>query len=143
MEVLIRKAKIEDAPFIRELMYELTEKSSEEKAFNEMLLRILENDDYYISCAEIEGKVAGMMMGIICLDIYDDLRPFMVIENVIITEKYRGLNIGKKLIEDVENWGKEKNISYCNIVSSDFRKGAHAFYERCGYAREAGFRKTF
>ena len=56
----------------------------------------------------------------------------MVLENVIVSNKYRRLGIGKKLIKKAEELAKSKG--YCEImfVSGINRKEAHKFYKSLG-----------
>lgn len=43
---------------------------------------------------------------------------------------------GRKLMEAVEQWTKEKHISYIRVNSGMKREGAHNFYRAIGYDSE-------
>ncbi|MEI0740098.1 hypothetical protein VQ056_31650 [Paenibacillus sp. JTLBN-2024] len=45
--------------------------------------------NYHILGAFHEGELAGSLMGIICLDFVGSCKPFMVIENVIVSSRIR------------------------------------------------------
>jgi GNAT superfamily N-acetyltransferase len=104
---------------------------------------IAQNENYVILGAKYKGKIVGSLMGIICHDLVGECKPFMVIENVIVTSAFRGLGIGKKLMIEIERIGKEKNCYYTMFVSGSKRKDAHKFYESLGYGIDdvQGFKK--
>ncbi len=55
----------------------------------------------------------------------------------------RGKKIGKALIYEIENIGRERNCYYTIFVSGIQRKDAHRFYESIGYSLDSvqGFKK--
>jgi GNAT superfamily N-acetyltransferase len=70
--------------------------------------------------------------------------PFLVIEDVIVKDRNRGKGIGRKLMESLDEFAKNKNCAYAVLVSSAFRKGAHQFYEKAGFTDSViGFRKVY
>ena len=105
--------------------------------------KIEKNEDYFLLGAKCNDKLGGSLMGIICHDLVGECKPFMVIENVIVSSKYRGFGIGKKLMNEIERIGKEKGCYYTMFVSGAQRKEAHKFYESLGYRLDEvqGFRK--
>ena len=109
-------------------------------AFN----RIEANPDYMLIGAFVDAVLVGSLMGVACMDLIFDCRPFVVIENVIVGEAFRGHGVGGQLIAHIEDWAKGLNSSYVILVSGAKRTGAHAFYETCGYTDDVrGFRKHF
>jgi ribosomal protein S18 acetylase RimI-like enzyme len=101
------------------------------------------NGDYIVLGAKYERRLVGSLMGIICHDLVGECMPFMVIENVIVSNKFRGQGIGKKLMFEIEKIGKERNCYYTMFVSGAQRKEAHKFYESLGYKLDEvqGFKK--
>ena len=58
-----------------------------------------------------EGKtIVGSIMGVLCRDICKGCRPFLVIENVITKDGWRGKGVGRLLFETVEQWGKGSSL---------------------------------
>ncbi len=104
---------------------------------------INKNGDYILLGAKYYGELVGSLMGILCLDLVGECKPFMVIENVIVLSKARGKGIGKKLMIEIERIGKKKNCHYIIFVSGANRKDAHKFYESLGYKLDKvqGFKK--
>jgi GNAT superfamily N-acetyltransferase len=60
-------------------------------------------------------------------------RSIGFIENVITDEEYRRQGLGKKLIEMAIAYAKENNCYKVLLQSAMKRKGAHTFYESCGF----------
>ncbi|MDR0266525.1 GNAT family N-acetyltransferase [Paenibacillus sp.] len=99
--------------------------------------------NYHILGAFHEGELAGSLMGIVCLDLIGNCKPFMVIENVIVSGRIRRQGIGQKLMNEIEKIARENGCGYIILVSGEQRKEAHIFYEKLGYRDEKveGFRK--
>jgi ribosomal protein S18 acetylase RimI-like enzyme len=60
-------------------------------------------------------------------------RPFGIIENVIVDKEYRGLGLGKAIMEKAIEYGKKQNCQYISLQSSNHRIDAHKFYESIGF----------
>jgi len=101
------------------------------------------NVNYRLTGIKVDGELAGSVMGIICQDLVGDCRPFMVLENVVVSHKFRGLGLGRKIMNEMENIAKLADCYYIIFVSSAYRKDAHKFYESLGYKLDEvqGFRK--
>lgn len=96
--------------------------------------KIIHNPDYIlIGVKDEEGHLIGSVMGIICNDIVGECKPFMVLENVIVSGNCRRQGIGVKMVNYIENCAKERNCYYIMLVSLLKRKDAHSFYESLGY----------
>ena len=63
---------------------------------------------------------------------------------MLLKKNTRGMGIGKKLMDEADKFAKEKNCNYALLVSSDYRKSAHKFYEKVGGVEGIlGFRKVY
>ena len=72
------------------------------------------------------------------------VNPFLVVEDVIVRSDQRGKGVGRMLMEALDQFAQEKGCAYSFLVSSDFRTGAHSFYESMGYTDGVvGFRKIY
>ncbi|MGN0145184.1 MAG: GNAT family N-acetyltransferase [Clostridium sp.] len=139
--MIIEKLKIEDIAQVLELNRDLVPfEFSDDKAvelYKEMSL----NENYFLAVAKEDNMIIGTAMGICCHALS---APFLVIEDVIVKEGLRGKGIGRKLMESLDEFAKEKNCAYAILVSSGFRKGAHKFYENVGFTDSVrGFRKVY
>ena len=129
----IKKVERTDLENLSLLMEELSGKKSKNNLIEKNLELISKNDNYILLGARINGKLLGTLMGIICYDLVGECRPFMVIENVIVSHSSRDSGIGKKLMIEIENIAKIRKCSYIFFVSSSRRRDAHKFYESLGY----------
>ena len=104
----------------------------------------LEQDPNYIFLvAEIEDRLAGSVMGIICEELYGECRPFMVIEDVVVDKQNRREGIASLLMRELEDRAAGRNCSHIIFVTESTRSGARKFYESLGYDAELyhGFKK--
>lgn len=141
----IRKIKETDLVDLRELYIELCDQDRSLKSIEAAFKRVNQNEDYYLLGAEVDGKVVGTLMGIVCYDVAGEGRNFMTLENVVVLENYRGRGICSALFKKIEEIAKENRCEYIYFVSGAQRKEAHALYTALGYADEKakGFRKHF
>ncbi|SET13957.1 GNAT family N-acetyltransferase [Paenibacillus sp. NFR01] len=137
---------IEESSFtaLNELYAELSGAGPTDPGKTEKVFRaILHNPDYHLLGAYVDGELLGSMMGIICMDLVMDCRPFMVVENVVVSSRARRLGLGRQLIHALEDIARGLDCFYIMLVSGEKRKEAHIFYEQMGYKDEKvqGFRK--
>ena len=143
--ITIEALKQEDMPQLIELYKELIPPHIE---FNTSLERCLktyktmEQDDCsFLAVAKENGEIVGSALGICCQCL---VNPFLVVEDVIVRSDQRGKGVGRMLMEALDQFAKEKGCAYSFLVSSDFRTGAHSFYESIGYTDGVvGFRKIY
>jgi len=87
--MIVRKMVIEDIPKLAQLYEQFwNEKSCVDKML-ETFKRLSKNKTHVLLSAVENGELIGSVMGVICEDLYGDCRPFMVLENMIVDEKYR------------------------------------------------------
>ena len=139
----IKRIESNDLRDLSLLSEELSGKKTDFETMVKNFEWINKNEDYIVLGANCDGKLVGSLMGIICHDLVGECKPFMVIENVIVSGNLRGKGIGKKLMTEIERIGKEKNCYYTMFVSGSQRKEAHKFYESLGYKLDEvqGFKK--
>jgi len=63
-------------------------------------------------------------------------KPWAVVENVIISELYQGLGIGRRMMEHAIALAVLEGCYKLSLSSSIVRLGAHAFYKKIGFIRE-------
>lgn len=141
----IRKITEADLEDLRELYITLCGKELSFEGIHKAFKRIEGNADYYLMGAEVDGKIVGTLMGIVCCDVASENKNFMTIENVVVLETYRGKGVCKNLFYKIEEIARENQCTYIYFVSGAQRKEAHVLYERLGYDAEGakGFRKHF
>lgn len=142
--VTIEKIHSEDLLELSNLYKELSGNKTNMEKMKENYDWINTNQDYILIGAKDDNKnLVGSLLGILCHDVVGECRPFMVLENVIVKSNCRGLGIGKKLMNFIEDYCRSINCYYIIFVSSKNRKEAHKFYEALGYDINAvqGFKK--
>jgi GNAT superfamily N-acetyltransferase len=110
-----------------------------------MFRYIQQNGHYHVLGAFYNGELVGSVMGIECMDLVGQCKPFMVVENVIVSDQVRRQGIGQKLMLQIERIARDLGCEYMILVSGDQRKEAHNFYEKLGFKDEKvqGYRKHF
>lgn len=139
----IEKLCMDEIPELIQLYDELFPVKNDVKIAKNKYMEILNNHDYIILVAK-EGAVVGTVTGICCKTLLFKDKNFLVIEDVVVSEMFRGKGIGRKLFEALDSFALERNCAYSILVSSDHRAEAHAFYEKMGYTDGVkGFRKIY
>lgn len=141
--VVIKEIELESLHELGDLYQELMNKPSDLNKLEEVYEVIKADSRYILLGAFIDGELMGSLMGIICQDLVGDCKPFMVIENVVVSSRARRQGVGKKLMNAIEEMAHERDCYYIILVSGEQRKEAHIFYEMLGYREEKveGYRK--
>ena len=140
----IQPLTMADAMAYAVLGQELFEEKTNKDKLAISLGKIINNPDYIlVGAKENVGNLLGSVMGIVCLDTVGECRPFMVLENLIVSEASRKQGLGQKLVEYIEEEAKKRDCYFVMLMSLAKRKEAHAFYEALGYSRHIslGFKK--
>src|SRR5436190_15528512 len=59
--------------------------------------------------------------------------PHCEIRGLVVSDKYRGQGIGRKLIERTKQWAKEKGVDKLRLRCNVKRTETHLFYEHLGF----------
>lgn len=141
--ISIKEINKKDLFDLAALYEDLSNQNSHIVKMEENYKKIEADQNYILLGAEYNGKIVGSVMGIICVDLVGLCKPFMVIENVIISNAFRRKGIGKKLMLELEKIAQDRNCNYVLFVSGKQRADAHKFYESIGYKPDMvqGFKK--
>lgn len=77
------------------------------------------------------------VVGMITIHLRDTLNhatPIAQITLLVVDETVRSRGAGRALVEAAEAWAKERGVKRVAVTTALDRPGAHAFYERMGYA---------
>jgi len=131
--LIIRDAKLTDAPALAALMCELGYRTTPVK-MRQRLKPILCDVRYRTLVAEVEGKVCGMI-GMLAYPSYehDDLSGRILALVTLPTARRCG--IGRALIASAEKAFAQKAVTRVSLDTRLTRKNAHKFYESLGYER--------
>lgn len=144
MNIIIRKAILEDLKFIQELNYKLfdLEYNNFDPALNMEWTFSKIGEDYFreligkntVWVAVDDNKVIGYLAGSI-----DDEKPAYVtkslaeLENFFIDEGHRRQGIGKKLLQEFKNECIEQGIEEIKVIASAKNTKAREFYQNNGF----------
>jgi GNAT superfamily N-acetyltransferase len=133
MEIIIRRAEREDCIRIMELVLEL---AVYEKAPDEVTVTLAHfqesgfgaNPVWWAFVAEVDGRVEGFALYYIRYSTWKGQR--MYLEDILVTEKMRGNNLGKKLFDQLTIEAKEKNLSGIVWQVLEWNEPAINFYKK-------------
>ena len=89
-------------------------------------------------CKELVVCVDDFVCGYLLLTkVFNPIKNniYYLMDYVCVSSLYRGLGLGKKLLEKVEEIAKKDNALYIQLTCSSFRQTAHKLYESCGYVK--------
>lgn len=146
--ITIKQIEPQDLPALNQLYHELMGTPSNEQQMNAQQMQktfqqMKKQGHYYVLGAYDQDELVGSVMGVECMDMLGSCEPFMVVENVIVSERVRRQGVGQKLMLKIEHIAKDLGCVYIILVSGDQRKEAHRFYEKLGFKDEKvqGYRK--
>ncbi len=142
--LIIRKLKEADLQALEKLYRQFWNEESDIETMKNKYQEIKNDSRYLLLAAVFEDKVVGSIFGVMCEELYGHCRPFLVMEDLIVDENYRGKGIGKALLREIEETGKKLKCSQILFVTETGRKEAISFYEKAGYSSEThiGFKKS-
>ncbi len=87
--------------------------------------------------AEISGEVVGYTTGSVMRIV--SWRPVrrVEMENLIVSDSYRGQGIGEKLAERLVEWAKEQGVERIMVSAYAANDGAIKFYKRNGFVPDS------
>jgi phosphinothricin acetyltransferase len=121
-----RKLKLKDEKGVRLLMKQLTNNPISFRA-----AAILKDKKCKSVIIKDEKKIIGF--GSLVLHIVPCRGYVGTIEDVVIDERYRGQGLGKKLVIQLLEIGKQKKIKTINLTSNPKRLAARKLYESLGF----------
>ncbi|AIQ52219.1 GNAT family N-acetyltransferase [Paenibacillus sp. FSL R7-0331] len=141
--VTIKEIETDSLAELNELYRELTGELTDPARLKETFASVKADSRYILLGAYVDGELLGSLMGILCQDLVGECRPFMVIENVVVSARARRQGLARQLMTAIEQLARERNCYYIILVSGEKRKEAHVFYEKMGYREEQveGYRK--
>lgn len=132
-KVIIRKAEKQDCERLMELIYQLAvyEKAPEEITVS--LAHFIEsgfgvNPVWWAFVAEVNGRVEGFALFYIRYSTWKGQR--MYLEDILVSEEFRGKGIGKLLFERLIDEAKERKLSGLVWQVLDWNEPAINFYKK-------------
>lgn len=117
----------EDLPRLAELYAELSGEAPDLEAMTRTYQALQDDIRYLLRGVWSDGVLVGAAMGVVCAQLARDARPFMVLENFVVAERYRRKGLGVRLLREMERLAGMCNCRCVVFVSSNRRKSAHSF----------------
>ena len=130
MKISIREMTAKDATAVNTLSKQLGYPLSIEQTVQN-INSVLQSKDHTAFVAEYENKIAGWIGAAQAIMI--EVLPHCEINGLVIDEHYRGIGIGKSLIDKVKHWAKEKGNDKIGLHCNVKRTEAHLFYQHLGF----------
>lgn len=132
-DIIIRQAKIEDYKDICKICCDDLGYNCSEELVKERLEGLDKNNERVL-VAVYNSEVVGYLHAQIYKTLYfEELINFL---GLAVSKEYRNKKVGTKLVNEIENWAKEKGINKIRVNSGFSRKEAHEFYRSLGYNNE-------
>lgn len=132
-DIIIRQAKIEDYKDICKICCDDLDYNCSEELVKERLEGLDKNNERVL-VAVYNSEVVGYLHAQIYKTLYfEELINFL---GLAVSKEYRNKKVGTKLVNEIENWAKEKGINKVRVNSGFSRKEAHEFYRSLGYNNE-------
>jgi GNAT superfamily N-acetyltransferase len=130
----LRDAKPSDAARIAELIAQL-DHEIDEKSVSKNLRKLKKAGELPL-VATIDKKVVGLIGRHLMVTVH---RPAPVgrIPVLVVASEARGQNIGKMLVDAVEQWCRDQGCKLIEVTSNDRRAEAHSFYRHLSYERSS------
>jgi (aminoalkyl)phosphonate N-acetyltransferase len=135
-EITLRNTLPEDLNAVVILLRQLwPSKEISAASFRDSFMKSFSLEGHIIRCACYQGQVVGLLS----LSIRNNLKAegnLANIDELVVDEKMRSKQIGKKLLEDAEAIARQMGCRMLGLESSFHREGAHRFYDQNGYAKQ-------
>lgn len=81
--------------------------------------------------ATVHDNVIGFVT-LYYLDVFHHSGQVVSMQELVVTEEFRGRGVGKALVEFVKQKASEKNCHGLEVATDLWQSGAKSFYEKCG-----------
>lgn len=141
MKTTIDFATSADLETMADLLAELFTLESDFQPEREKQLRglglILENPQIgRIFVLRLDDEIAGMANALITISTAEGC-PVLLLEDVIVKAKFRGLKLGRQLVEHILDWARASGMPRVTLLADKGNASALAFYERLGFEPSA------
>jgi GNAT superfamily N-acetyltransferase len=93
-----------------------------------------DNENYKAFVAEMDGCVVGIVYIMQYIPWGVGQGKQFWVQGIAVKNDMQGKGIGKKMLEHIEKYGRQKDVKYITLNTGVHRTSAHAFYERNGYS---------
>ncbi len=141
--MIIREMITDDIPQLAQLYKQFWAEESCVAAMYTKFNKFQENGSHILLSAVENNQLIGSVMGVVCGELYGECNPFMVLENMIVDQRYRNKGIGRALNAELEKRAEKIKCTQIILVTETNRSDACEFYKTVGYnpSTHRGFKK--
>jgi GNAT superfamily N-acetyltransferase len=138
MDVKIRNAQHRDLDTLMALLQELfsikadfaVDKNRQHRGLTLMLNGC--GKHRCVKVAEVDGNVVGMCTAQTLISTGEG-SMVALIEDMIVAPRYRGMGIGRNLMERIEKWARDRGVTRLQLLADRTNFGALDFYDKIGW----------
>ncbi|MGH7864974.1 MAG: GNAT family N-acetyltransferase [Candidatus Binataceae bacterium] len=97
--------------------------------------RLNRDPRHHLLIAETGGRIVGTAHVIVVPHLGHALKPFAVVENVVVDESCRTAGVGRALMAAAGSIARRRRCYKLSLTTNLRRRGAHRFYQRLGWLR--------
>lgn len=95
--------------------------------------KILQNKDYHIVVADVEGKVVSTCTCVIIPNLTHNQRPYAVVENVVTDQNFRGKGYATSCLDFAKEIAIKNNCYKLMLMTGSKKEATLNFYRNAGY----------
>lgn len=103
----------------------------DQNSFARIFKSFFNSGDREAYVATVCDKVIGFVT-LYYLDVFHHSGRVVSMQELVVTEEFRGRGVGKALVEFVKQKALEKNCHGLEVATDLWQSGAKSFYEKCG-----------
>jgi GNAT superfamily N-acetyltransferase len=104
---------------------------SGENNFARIFNGFFDSGDHEAFVAEVHNNVIGLVT-LYYLDVFHHSGQVACIQELLVTEEFRGRGVGKSLVDFAKRKAVEKHCHGLEVATDLWQSGAKSFYESCG-----------
>lgn len=128
--------RMEDLPSLIDLYHQMQPSTFSAAEMGETLREAGEDRNHLFLAARREGRLIGTALGVVCRMLYGGRRSFMVVEDVVVDERWRHRGVGRRLMRELEHEACKQNCSYIMLITDAFRTDSQQFYRSLAYSSD-------
>ncbi len=135
---VIEPADSRDLPTLTALLGELFAREHDfvpdsEKQARALRLILAHREKGRLFVVRAGGKVVGMANALFTISTAEG-GPVVLLEDVILSARYRGQGLGRRLVEHVMDWARGQGFLRVTLLTDGDNHSAQRFYTRLGFA---------
>jgi GNAT superfamily N-acetyltransferase len=139
MNIQIDFATVTDLPILADFLSELFTLEHDFKPERDKQLRglrtILDEPELgKLFVLRVDGSVVGMANALITISTAEGERA-LLLEDVFVQNEYRGMGLGRRLVEHVLEWARRRGMVRVTLLSDRDNQPALDFYRKLGFER--------